>query len=419
MGGSVIIDRVAIKNFKNLVNIAPDFTNLSIMVGPNGSGKSNLVQSLRFLYQATRPGTDSGLGGLERALLTMGGSALLNKRLARPDLVQFEYNFNHQGMRHVLSLALNVGAEHRGIQINEEALGSYKDQPQPYWYYRFHDQGPGVGVIAVKGEDRGKTKFTRVQNLSTGDLGLTVLPKILEDSSHPPELVPAFAIRRTLLDYLDDWRFYNGNDLNVKSIREATPKIGPSDTFLREDGSNLPLVIHNLSQTDLDFEEDLQETMKTLFPETRRLRATVTGRANLSVEWWVNEAKEQLYLDEMSDGTVRMLLWATILKSPKLPSLLVLDEPEMGLHVAWLPILAGWIKQAATRTQVFLSTHSPDLLDEFTEDHVEHVLRFKTTREGVCIEPLKRSMIEPQLSEGWQLGDLYRAGDPDFGAWPW
>jgi predicted ATPase len=66
--------------------------------------------------------------------------------------------------------------------------------------------------------------------------------------------------------------------------------------------------------------------------------------------------------NEMSDGTVRMLCWAAILLSPTLPSLLVIDEPELGIHAAWMPVLANWIKDASQKTQLIVSTHSPDLL---------------------------------------------------------
>ena len=87
--------------------------------------------------------------------------------------------------------------------------------------------------------------------------------------------------------------------------------------------------------------------------------------------------RDPLYLDEMSDGTVRMLCWATILLSPHLPTLLVIDEPEVGIHPAWMPILSEWIKRASRKTQVIVCTHSPDLLDHFS-DCPEKVWRFQS-----------------------------------------
>ena len=116
-----------------------------------------------------------------------------------------------------------------------------------------------------------------------------------------------------------------------------------------------------------------------------------------------------------------MLCWAVVLCSPKLPALLVIEEPEIGIHPAWMPMLARWIKKAAAKTQILISTHSPDLLDHFT-DVAEHVLVAKPVTPQAhrfAFFPVNPSVIAPRLAEGWQLGDLYRVGDPGVGGWPW
>ena len=123
----------------------------------------------------------------------------------------------------------------------------------------------------------------------------------------------------------------------------------------------------------------------------------------------------------MSDGTVRMLCWASVLLSPTPPTLLVIDEPELGIHAAWLPILAEWIKRASSKTQVIISTHSADLLDNFT-DCIQNVFRFSSERDRMhfTISPLsEKDMLQEKLRDGWKLGDLYRVGDPSIGGWPW
>jgi predicted ATPase len=114
-----------------------------------------------------------------------------------------------------------------------------------------------------------------------------------------------------------------------------------------------------------------------------------------------------------------MLCWATILLSPELPSLLVIEEPEIGIHVSWLPILAAWIKKASEKTQVIVSTHSPDLLDYFTEN-LPNVLVMKQSESlshRFCLMPLTPELLKDKLDEGWQLGDLYRVGDSRIGGW--
>lgn len=100
-------------------------------------------------------------------------------------------------------------------------------------------------------------------------------------------------------------------------------------------------------------------------------------------------------------------------------SLLAIDEPEMNLHPAWQKQLANEMIRGQGFKQCFISTHSPNFLDEFTEEFLnENVAVFvfdpgsKTT-----IRKLAQQELRSDLSE-WTLGDLYRIGDPMIGGWP-
>ncbi len=179
----------------------------------------------------------------------------------------------------------------------------------------------------------------------------------------------------------------------------------------------MPLVLDNLIQKDFEFDERINNAMKQILPQTRKIRPIRLGRLSLTVEWYFDGIKEPFYLDEMSDGTIRMLCWAVILHSPIPPTLLVIDEPEMGIHPAWMPVLAEWIKAASERTQIIVSTHSPDLLDHFT-DRTEDVICFRFDGKNHFIpEHLSREKLSAMFDEGWELGDLYRVGDPGVGGW--
>jgi predicted ATPase len=207
--------------------------------------------------------------------------------------------------------------------------------------------------------------------------------------------------------------------MNLETIRKSEPKLGLSDIFLSPSGNNLAIVIENLIQQDIDFEERLNYAMKSLLPTTRRLRPVRTGLMTVNVQWYFEGISEPFYLNELSDGTVRMLCWAAVLLSPNLPSLLVIDEPEIGIHPAWMPVLAGWIKRASEETQVLVCTHSPDLLDYFT-DHIENIFCFsKQSQNHFSIIPLSQNKLQGMLDEGWKIGDLYRVGDSGVGGWPW
>lgn len=126
------------------------------------------------------------------------------------------------------------------------------------------------------------------------------------------------------------------------------------------------------------------------------------------IEWYLLGIEQGLHLSDMSDGTVRMLCWAVILLSPKPPTLKVLDEPEAGLHPSWMKTLAQWIVTASQKAQVIVSTHSPDLLDQFT-DQYQNVICFNTEDSNhFTPQTLPEPLLKAKLKEEWELGDLYR-----------
>ncbi|MFH0825045.1 MAG: AAA family ATPase, partial [Pseudomonadota bacterium] len=353
---------------------------------------------------------------------------MLDRSLAYPGRVNITYEFlppeDLRDRWNLLTLKLGIYAYNAEspVSLCFEALSASQEEqnPQPFYYYKFHDQEIGRGVVSYfDAPETRKSHFERMDDLPTDALGLVVLPEILERFPHPPDMTPVYSVRRHLIDYVKKWRFYNSNDMNFEEIRTSEPKIGPLDTHLSESGNNLALVMDNLVQRHLEFDERLNNAMKSILPRTRRVRAVRTGLMGLAVQWYFEETDAPFYLSEMSDGTVRMLCWATVLLSPSLPTLLVIDAPELGIHPAWLPVLAEWIKDASRRTKVIVSTHSPDLLDHFT-DSLENIICF-STRDGRYFSagPLSPERLAGKLKEGWQIGDLYRVGDPLVGGWPW
>jgi len=423
------IEKLTAKNYKNLrLEEGLQLGSLNIFIGPNGSGKSNLIAVFEFLKNAiTAPFDDTrGRTSFDDAVFGLGGPRILDAFLEPPANVKFEFEFVSTDTRDNQALELELLAQnaHKKVIINQESL--YNNQiiikGKPFLFYKCHSNTSGVGGIAVYDDPNSTyTHFEQLLDVPVDELALTTIPKLLESSEFSLDNTPLYRIRRPLVDTISRWRFYNANDMDLKEIRYSEPKIGPGDVFLSPSGENLALVLDNLIQKDLDFEESINNAIKAILPSTRRLRAVRSGRLSLTIEWHFDNMHEPFYLSEMSDGTVRMLCWATILLSPELPTLLVIDEPELGIHVAWMQTLAEWIKQASTRTQVIVSTHSPDLLDHFT-DQVENVFVFQPTdgdKSHYAVKPLSPQDVAAGIQEGWQLGDLYRVGDPSIGGWPW
>ncbi|QIZ69897.1 AAA family ATPase [Oxynema aestuarii] len=419
------------KDYKNLnfYETPLEFDRLNLLVGPNGSGKSNLIALLRFLQLSVSQSFGS-VSGFRYACEELGGSHVLSFNLDRPGTVLLKYKF--EGIEETryqpiyLEIKLFISKLTNSAEIHEELLYSpiNGDENNPFYYYKLHNHQLNTGVVSILQPD-GSQKFQRISNVPLDSLGLLVINELIQQENEEiRELLlrsNIYSVRRHLLNGIESWRFYNANNMNLKEIRESEPKIGSGalNLHLSETGENLAAVLDELCNESFDFEDQFNDAVKQFLPMTRRIRSTRAGRLNLTIEWVVEGLDEVLYLRDMSDGSVRMLCWAIILLSHRLPSLLVIDEPEMGIHVAWMKVLAGWIEYASRQTTIIVSTHSPDLLDRFT-DRSESVICHNLNNRGFAsMDRIEQNQFQSRLQEGWELGDLYRVGDPSIGAWPW
>lgn len=424
MENTKIISKITTKNYRNLVNEdGVVLNNLNILIGSNGSGKSNLVAILEFFKNCLTPSSDlesRGITAFQDALSKLGYN-ILDAYIDKPatiDLIfEFPYLHSPSGMKFCLSLFVDKSK----VSINGEMLTPLKSDTKSGLSF-YYQSNLGEATVLVKFED--DYSLMELEDVPRNELSLIAIPKVLIKNGilSPPDKIPLYDANRDLVDTVKKWQFYNANDMDLAKIRGERPKVGSSDVILAKSGENLTAVLDNLSnhiKYGIDFDERINNAMKEILPMTKRIKTSREGMS-LTVRWYFEDMDEPFYLDDMSDGTVRMLCWATILHSPILPTLLVIDEPELSLHIAWMGILANWIKQASQKTQIIISTHSPDLLDYFTDCAVDVICFEKTQPKGhFKAQKLPEAPIKDKIAEGWQLGDLYRTGDDIIGGWPW
>jgi len=422
-----MLTKIVAKNYKNLALAEGiSLSNLNIFVGPNGSGKSNLIALIEFLKNCFQSiDSNRGVTAFEDAVYKLGGTKILDISVEKPAVVSLEFKYEHEInsgatknnfiWQHTLDIF--VQDNHSKITIKQETLHYTINGIAIEHIY--HYQNEKLETIENAPPIESSINELKLKQLTQHIDVQTFVDNVEKGISLDLGIMGIATLIKLLLGTSTD--IYNANDMDLNQIRTTEPKIGGRDTRLSKSGNNLALVLDNLIQKNFEFEELLNKAIKTILPTTRKIRPIRAGRLSLSIEWHVEGMNEPFYLDEMSDGTVRMLCWATILLSPELPSFLIIEEPELGIHVAWLPILAEWIKQAAERTRVTISTHSPDLLDHFS-DRVENVYVFHPIADDknyFGVKQLTQQDVESWFSEGWQLGDLYRVGDPSVGGWPW
>jgi predicted ATPase len=214
---------------------------------------------------------------------------------------------------------------------------------------------------------------------------------------------------------LSNFALYTTFDVSkLSKIRTNPPEI-TSETTLWSSGENLGTVLHELF-TRYDYRpvaERFREFLKVaypfvedIFPETgygtpARILVRVREKGmRRSMETW-----------DLSDGMLRFLCLTASLLNPYPPSLILIDEPEVGLHPRLLPVIADLIKTASERTQVFITTHSPELLNSFSIEEIA-VLTRDENRAGWHRPADRKSLVTLlESAMGPTLGDMHKSGE--------
>jgi predicted ATPase len=166
-----------------------------------------------------------------------------------------------------------------------------------------------------------------------------------------------------LRESIRDWRFYDHfrTDSNAP-VR--SPQIGTWTPILGDDGSDLAAAIETIREIGAN--DMLNAAVEDAFPGSRLSVVNVEGRFALTMAQ--HGLLRQLGTAELSDGTLRYLLWIAALLTPRPPALMVLNEPETSLHPDLLPALARLIARAAERAQIVVVTHAKPLISALAQE---------------------------------------------------
>ncbi|MEI7870019.1 MAG: AAA family ATPase, partial [Candidatus Methylumidiphilus sp.] len=190
-------------------------------------------------------------------------------------------------------------------------------------------------------------------------------------------------------------------------IRQST--ITRFEKRIESDGQNLISVLHTLYTGDRDFKADINLAMKAAFGddfEELVFPPASDQRIQLRVRW--KSLKREQSAADLSDGTLRFLFLLTVLASPDPPPVIAIDEPETGLHPSMFPIVAEFAQDAAMRSQVIFTTHSPQFLDAFSDAQPTTTVALWENGETI-LRTLPKDELDYWLKE-YSLGALFRSG---------
>ena len=362
-----MLNVLAIANYRSLRELAVPMGRLNLVTGANGSGKSNLYRALRLLAETAQ-------GGVVPALAREGG--LPSVLWAGPENISAgmrrgEVPVQGGPRQQAVALRLGFSGDEYGYAIDlglpVPSLTMFASDPEikaeAIW------SGPFLRAANLLVERRGAMVRVRegrgwrivAEHLSPFES----LYAQIADPQRAPEVL---ALRETIRG----WRFYD----HFRSDADAParlPQLATRTQVLSHDGRDLAAAWQTIRE--IGDARALEAAVEDAFPGASVGVEAVDGRFVLTFSQ--HGLLRPLSATELSDGTLRYLLWIAALHTPRPPPLMVLNEPETSLHPDLLPALARLIAQASRRTQVWVVSHAARLIAALEQEPECHTIRLE------------------------------------------
>ncbi len=372
---------LSIHGFRRLQDVRIELRDLSVMIGANGTGKTSILEILSLL-------ASSAQGKLASSITDLSGlSSVLTYDRAEDLRLGISMAM---GAHKPLEYSLQVRPQGIAYIIEEEIL-SQRRQPQgkPFLHIDSH----GLDIKYFQTEQKKLVRPNWEHNpLETS---LSQVPKMFQE----PE---DFRHR------LASSTFYHVLNVDPRSPVRLPQPMRPAKLPGRN-GEDLVSCLFYLREAERSRFEAVEDSLRAAFPRFDRLDFPPVAAGTLALAWRETRFSKPLYMNQLSEGTLRFLWLATLLQSPGLTALTLLDEPEVSLHPELLSLLADLLREASRRTQLIVATHS-DRLIRFLQP--PEVLLMNSTEDGMTSLTwadhldLNEWLKEYSLDELWANGRL-------------
>jgi predicted ATPase len=352
-----MIETLAISGYRSIRNLILPMSRLNLVTGANGTGKSSLYRALRLLSGAalnTVVGSLAREGGLPSTLWAGPEKIARSVRLGehpvegtpRQKSVTLKLGFAGDPFSYCIDLGYPPPAQTAFLldpAIKRECIwhgGVYRRAAV------LVDRANRLVQLAPARTAKHEEPVTLTKELSSTDSMLATVA----DPQRAPEML-------MVRELIRGWRFYEG----FRTDQDApvrVPQVGTFTPVLSNEGADLAAALETISC--FGDREALERTVDDAFPGSR-VAIGIEG-ARYEVQLIQHGLLRPLSVAELSDGTLRFLLWTAALLTPRPPELMVLNEPETSLHPDLLPALARLIALASSRTQILVVSHAQALI---------------------------------------------------------
>jgi predicted ATPase len=386
------IEYLRVRNYRALFDLElKEMSPFTVFLGPNGSGKSTVFDVFAFLSECFSV-------GLRKAWDRRGRFKELRTRGADGPIV-LELKYREKLGTPIITYHLAIDEAHAGGPYVGEEWLQWRRGPkgQPFKFLNFRDGAGEVisGEMPEQQDARVEERLDSPEMIAVNTLG--------QFARHPR----VSALRR----FITGWYL---SYLTADSTR-GLPEAGPQER-LSQTGDNLPNVIQYLKERHPDRLGEILKILSRRVPRLERVDAEIMADGRLLLQIKDAPFEKPVLAKFTSDGTLKMLAYLTILHDPSPAQLVGIEEPENHLHPRLLPELAEECRNAAARTQLLVTTHSPFFINGLKAKEV-WVLYRDTKGYTKAKRAADMQGIKNFVDSGAKLGELwmenqFEVGDP-------
>jgi len=318
------LDRIVLRGYKSIKKVDLKLKPLNVLIGANGAGKSNFISFFKMLNNLINE-------DLQRSVAKTGGAnSLFYFGTKKTDTIKFELYFGQNSY-------------HTEWEISDDSKLFFSSEQ--------------VGFL-------GKGYTTPYIN----SLGSGHYETLLREESRKNKKM---VIADHIINNLVSWKVYHFHDTSDSSKIKQACAVDDNKIF-REDASNLAAFLYKLK---LKYPENYSSILKTVqlvapFIKDFNLAPLELDESKIRLTWLHVDSDEYFDVSQLSDGTLRFICIVVLLCQPDLPEIVLLDEPELGLHPFAINLLASLFESVSKKTQIIISTQSLPLMDNFGPEDI-------------------------------------------------
>lgn len=357
-----MINYIEIKGYKSIKDINLALTPINVLIGANGAGKSNFISFFDLLDAIFKK-------QFQQFTLEQGGAE---------DLMYF-------GTKHTEKIYGKVVFQHVNSEYNNA--------------YFFQLKNTQSGTLFIKKEGSG-------YNIDVADDSWNYFHNY--DIKESELDTSTYGYRDYYLGkYLEGIQIFHFHDTSP-GARLRQPSDLVNNHLLKPDGRNLPAFLYKIKQQEPIIYKRILRVIQSVAPfihDFELIPNDYTGQEKIALRWIDKGDRQSSFsVFQLSDGTLRFIALTVALMQPNPPSIIIIDEPELGLHHFAIKKLTAMIEVAAQKSQIIVSTQSINLMNEFTP---EQIITVDRENDQSIFRRLKKSELQDWL-EDYSMGYLWQ-----------